>query len=157
MSPNTVPPNAANGTPSKTRKDWPQRAAAALAFVALVAGLSLSAKHAPPSIVDVQRIALANGFYVTVCGEFASEGALRCRKIVISNQPMSEEDAASLCMSRPEHPSWRDRVCVIGKQIPGTTFVLPIPDDIVDNLFFFGDTEIIRAIKASLATAGRRT
>jgi hypothetical protein len=110
-----------------------------------------------PTVIDVQQIAEANGFYTRVCAECElDKGAKRCRKIIISKSSMSEDDVALLCLGRLEHPSWRGCVCVMREFFPGGSHVLPLPDDIVGDLLFFGDLDIIRSVKASLAAGVER-
>jgi hypothetical protein len=141
--------------PNIAAKSWVSLALACGTFALTILYLPRT-KDERPSMMDVKRIAEANGFFT-----FASEYELvdeeaQCHRIIISRRALSEMEVDSLVMADMEHPLWRDCICIM-RMRPGVGIrhAIPAPDDIVGDLLFFGDVEIIRTIKTHLASSQR--
>jgi hypothetical protein len=142
---------------ARTTKTWNCLTLAFGAMLAISIFLRPSARSRGPTLLDVKRIAEAQGLYSYARNDrnLANEAA-DYQKIIISRRILSEEEVEGIALIKTDGPSWRDCVCVMRLRPGGDQrHLVPIPDDIVGNLLFFGDAKMISAIKTDLASGQR--
>ncbi len=113
----------------------------------------LPAADKPPTIMELKKLADANGFvtYAFDNPDFVGDED-KCEKLLVSKEALSQDDLESLNFAAMEDPSWQNRVCIMRD----AKIVVPVPDEIVGDLQFFGDKEMIKAIRACLASSRKK-